>query len=567
MKRLNFLLLGVLLLGVFFRFYSLGSIPAGLTNDEADIGYDAYSIMITGRDQWGEFLPVTSFAGFGDYRPALYTYLVVPFVKFFDLNSLAVRLPSAIFGVLSIFAIYALARRIFSEKVGYAAAFLFAISPWSIGLSRVGIESNVAIFFILVSLLLLTKFKESANYLLAGLFFLILTVYTYAAYTLFAFLALFVFAIFYRKDLLKLKQKLIYLFIFVVVLLSPILARNLTAQTRFSQVGLTSNINSIGLIDNLNAERGACLKAYPSIVCRVINNKPVLFAHEFARNYLSHFSPNFIYFTGTDTQYSILYKRGLGYAFGIILVAIGISSIIKSRRKEGYLILSMFLLAPLPDALTGDGNYSRSSIMLPFLIIIEGAGLAILLKSIGSLKNGLLKQGALLFIGLVIIASIVSFYVAYTTYFKNNYSRFSEFGYEELMRNVFYDQKKYDEIYISRNFNDTKHYIYYLFYNKYDPHITQEKKRVKYRKTEDGWFDIYQIDNIHFVPSVSEVLTKDMLSKNILFIAHPSEFAASIKTVRDIHDKVGLIRFREVEMKHLLPYIVPDKNGILHLGK
>lgn len=85
----------ILCLGVFFRFFQIGQIPAGLTNDEADIGYDAYSILNTGKDQWDAKLPIQSFAGFGDYRPVFYTYLVVPMVKIFGLTNVAVRLPSA----------------------------------------------------------------------------------------------------------------------------------------------------------------------------------------------------------------------------------------------------------------------------------------------------------------------------------------------------------------------------------------------------------------------------------------------------------------------------------------
>ena len=82
-----FLLAFIVLLALFLRIYLLGIVPPGLTNDEADIGYDAYAILITGSDQWGNFLPTTSFMGFGDYRLPLYTYLVVPFVKIFNLNS------------------------------------------------------------------------------------------------------------------------------------------------------------------------------------------------------------------------------------------------------------------------------------------------------------------------------------------------------------------------------------------------------------------------------------------------------------------------------------------------
>src|SRR5438067_1428184 len=133
-----FCLISIFILAVFLRFYQLSDIPSGLTNDEADIGYDAYSLAKTGHDQWNQFLPISGFIGFGDYRLPLYTYLVVPSVIAFDLSTFAVRFPSALFGAISTLLMYFFASKIFGKKIGLLSAFLFAVSPWSIGLSRIG---------------------------------------------------------------------------------------------------------------------------------------------------------------------------------------------------------------------------------------------------------------------------------------------------------------------------------------------------------------------------------------------------------------------------------------------
>ena len=52
------LLAGIVLLAFFLRFYKVTEIPPSLNWDEVSIGYNAYSILKTGRDEWGVFLPI-----------------------------------------------------------------------------------------------------------------------------------------------------------------------------------------------------------------------------------------------------------------------------------------------------------------------------------------------------------------------------------------------------------------------------------------------------------------------------------------------------------------------------
>src|SRR3990167_3084838 len=93
-------LLFIILLSVFLRFYKLGSYPA-LNADEAAIGYNAFSLLETGKDEHGNPWPV-HFQSFNDYKPGLYFYIVLPFVKFLGLNEWAVRIPGAFLGTLTV---------------------------------------------------------------------------------------------------------------------------------------------------------------------------------------------------------------------------------------------------------------------------------------------------------------------------------------------------------------------------------------------------------------------------------------------------------------------------------
>src|SRR3989344_1369248 len=100
MKRFFFLAI-IFLFALALRTVNLGDHPSGLTWDEAGLGYNAYSILKTGRDEFGTFLPIV-FKSFGDYKPGIYVYLTVPSVAIFGLTEFAVRFPSALFGALAV---------------------------------------------------------------------------------------------------------------------------------------------------------------------------------------------------------------------------------------------------------------------------------------------------------------------------------------------------------------------------------------------------------------------------------------------------------------------------------
>src|SRR4030042_5680854 len=97
----------LLFVHVFFRFYQLNSVPPSPSLDEVSLGYNAFSLLTVNRDEYGTRLPVLLRA-YDDWRPALYVYLVMPFVKVFDLSALAVRLPSALLSLISILMTYCL---------------------------------------------------------------------------------------------------------------------------------------------------------------------------------------------------------------------------------------------------------------------------------------------------------------------------------------------------------------------------------------------------------------------------------------------------------------------------
>ncbi len=153
MKTKKFLFI-IILIAAFLRFFQLGTNPPSMTWDEVAWGYNAYSLSIDGRDEFGRFLPFDYLESFGDFKPPVYAYLTVLPVMLFGLNEFAVRFPSAFFGTLAVLMTFYLTRRLFlsspySRYYAILSAFLLAISPWHILLSRAAFEANVATFFLI----------------------------------------------------------------------------------------------------------------------------------------------------------------------------------------------------------------------------------------------------------------------------------------------------------------------------------------------------------------------------------------------------------------------------------
>lgn len=536
--KLRILIIGIFLLGVLLRFYQLGVVPKGMTNDEADVGYDAYSILHTGKDQWGESFPLVSFRGFGDYRPPLYTYLTVVSIALFGPSQYAVRVPAAFFGSLSILLIYLLGSKLLSREIGAASAFIFAISPWDIGLSRIGIESNVGIFLILLAIYLFIQFSKKRIALFVSSLVFALTLYTYSAYALFTPLVILSLVFMYRRQFQNRKKDSIIFLILLLLFVTPImLKKNSAAATRFTQVSLLNNISSIGVINVLNEQQGSCRSSFPNSICKLADNKVMAFTTKFIDDYLNHFTFTFLYILGTPTQYSILPDRGLEYLFEAAFLLLGFLYAISQGRKASLVVLALLFLSPIPDSLTGEGNYSRASNMLPFLILVEGLGIVYSLSLIRKLAKPSIIRLIQGIISIVVFYSFFSFTVNYFTYFKVYYDNFSEDGYKSLMERIYLQKDSYNTMYISSFLNDTKQYIYYLFFNHYDPKRYQEKQGVSWTQTPNGWIDVSKIDTINFVSKLPFIASDSArIQPKILFIANPNEFAPNVRSQFTIYD-------------------------------
>jgi 4-amino-4-deoxy-L-arabinose transferase-like glycosyltransferase len=178
-KKQWLLLIIILIIAIFLRFFQLGKTPQGFYLDEAALGYNAYSLMETGKDEFGKSWPIL-FRSFGDFKAPVYTYLLIPIYKIFGMNVWTTRSLSATMGVIGIWFCFWLIKNL-SKKTNLAliSILLLSISPWHLIFSRTSYETNVAFTFFIIALWSFYKFKQNRKYLILAAIMAALSFLTY----------------------------------------------------------------------------------------------------------------------------------------------------------------------------------------------------------------------------------------------------------------------------------------------------------------------------------------------------------------------------------------------------
>ena len=221
----------IVVLAFFLRFYLLSVIPVGFNPDEASFGYDAYSILKTGKDQWGHSWPLV-LESFGDFKSPLYTYLAMPSVAMFDLNKFSVRFPNALLGTLAVYITYLLVKQlknISKDKLEIGiwnleilAALLLAISPWHIMMSRGAFEANLTTFLLPLGIYLFLKGLQRPKFFIGSSIIFGLNMFTYHAAKLVTPIVFASLVLVFLKDIKRLTKKeillpvIIFLFFLVI---------------------------------------------------------------------------------------------------------------------------------------------------------------------------------------------------------------------------------------------------------------------------------------------------------------------------------------------------------------
>jgi 4-amino-4-deoxy-L-arabinose transferase-like glycosyltransferase len=486
-KTAKIILLSILCLGFLVRSVGLTRNPPSLNWDEVSHGYNAYSILKTGMDQWGEKFPLINFRAYGDYPTTLNLYLTIPFIVLFGLSEFAIRFPHAVLGTLTILSTYFLALGLTKKQyISLLTAFLIAIGPWYMFTSRFVLQANLSIFLLITSVALFFNSKRSKYLLPLSLFVFSLTLFSYHTTRIFSPLLLVSAVLVYRKDI---KSKLIYLFTVIFLFISFFILTIPGATAR----GNVLFILDKGAINKIEHARNN--STYPPLISKLLYNRPVYFAENFIKNYISYFSPRFLFLNGgTQYQFSIP-NTGLIYPLGLPFFYLGLIVLFfRQKRNSNYKFIFWWLiLSPVPASLTNESyTVIRATTMLPLPEILITSGLYFVIEKYFTK-----------FYKIVIMVFITLCFMFLANYLKNyfgeyrvNYSWSWQYGHKEVVNYATTHYMEYDKILITKKYGEP--HEFFLFYLKYDPlKYLADSEKVAYHK--DGWYWVDHFDKFWFL--------------------------------------------------------------------
>ncbi len=471
MKTLTLsLLLVAIIFGSFLRLYGLSISPPSVNWDEAALGYNAYSLGETGRDEYGVFLPLFS-KSFGEYKAAIPMYLMIPSIKFFGLNEIGVRFSSAFLGVLSILLVYLVVFKMTNKKsIALAAAFVFAIEPWAVSLSRVYEEANTAFFFFLMGFLLYL-YSRTKPYLLIGVVIsFTLAVFSYNAQKLMIPLFVLGFLWLDRQHLLKLPQKIKTL-LMVAAGLIALLALFLTINGQFLA----------------RAQGVSIFVLWQGDLYR--------FLWDLGGRFLAYFSPFNLFIREVPNFAGTVAGVAPFYMAEFLFWGIGLIVVIKEWPRYKYLILLM-VVSPIPAVLTREW-FSEGRVMTLFVAFS-------ILIGIGVVRTLEWLPGKLRWVG---ASGLLAFSVCLVIYLADCLFIYTPFrdagswqpGFRETVPTVMELSKNYDKVVVHSP--HAQPYIFYLFYGKYSPQLYQSQGLSKFEFRNVNWNEDRGRKNTLFVES------------------------------------------------------------------
>lgn len=476
MKNHTLILLGICVVGVLIRFINLSSLPPSLNWDEASHGYNAYSILKTGRDEWGSKYPMI-FKAFGDYKLPVYIYLTVISEAIFGLNVFSVRFVSVLAGMIAIPITYLLTIEIFPNRKGLAvfSSAILATLPWHLFISRPALEANLSLTFIAAAILFLLKAQKKPIWLSCSALFFALALHTYNSARVFVPLYLIVYFLVSGFKGFKTKYFLTFIAIIIVSFI-PIYVQLLSgeATARYDKLSILNQSSVFQIGQNRTNSH------LPTIFAKFVYNRPVYFITEVSKNYLSYFSPAFFYqIDNPQTQFSIP-GYSLITSIGIVLLLIGLYIFVSSKDCDKKVILSWFLLAPLPASIT---NSPPQAIRPIYLIIPLVIFISIALDHILQYKKKFF-----LIVFAVLIFEVVSYFFTLNSTYKEKYSQSWQYGYEQIYEYIKNHRSQYDNIFITKKYGEP--HIFYAFFSKIDPTLMFPSfSNIRFKQSDWYWTD------------------------------------------------------------------------------
>ncbi|MDP3988182.1 MAG: glycosyltransferase family 39 protein [Candidatus Levybacteria bacterium] len=516
MKKKYLILFLIIILAAFLRLWQLDVNPPGVHADEADSGYNAYSILKTGKDMYGNFLPIqiTGFAQ--NYRAPLSTYLTIPFVAAFGLSPFVVRLPTAIFGTLLLLLIFFLVKILFkSEKLALITAFLVAVNPWAVHISRAYADHILALDFMLLGLIFFLKKERTLFYFLSGLFFG-LSLFSYHAPKVFLPFFIPLLILIFWKDLSKKKANLL-VFLAVFILFFSFVLKLSFFDKGAQEFNNVSAFNSRVAKDIVDKERRVTFA--PLKISSIFHSKPLFFIKEFSRNYGRAVSINYLYLDGESNLTAWVGDRGLFYPIELPFFLIGIYSLFAKKKKTALFLLGWLITSVIPGAIAVDQMYTyRNIYLLPVILIFTSYGLLTAYKFFSARRR--LVFYFVGFIGIFFTISIISYFYHYF-YDYPFYSRsWWAAPDHEAIDYIITNKGKYNLVYINGGINWL---LLFAFDTKLDPSLFQYTLSHPAKKNGSNFFKVDNIIFENFFFKKDDVPAK-IFPKNSLYSGKANDF-------------------------------------------
>lgn len=563
MRRKIFLGL-VFILALLIRIIGLNLNPPSPYWEEVALGYDAYSILQTGKDHHGNQWPILAFESFGDWKPSLYFYVLVPFIKIFGLNVWAVRLPAAVCGTLTalgsgvlIYLLFLpLAGKRTAQWLGLLGTLIATLNPWLIQFSRGGWEISLATTLILwgvISWLWATRLYLKKP--IFNPFFMIATallaVSMYAQHAARVVAPLMVVLLICRLTLnLKKKFKqikpIIYSLVFnvisaclVALVISLPLVTNIFSKQvgqRFSETSIFSNLE---VIERSNYYKELCNN---SLLSRIIYHRSWLFAKQIGQNFFKHFSLDYLFLSGDSNPRHSTQFFGLFYHLDLPLLLLGFYYLFSKNRSVFSFVCCWIVIATLPASIaTGAPHALRTLIGLPawmVLIASGGAQIQIIARKIKIAKR-MKKIIAVVFI-MLYLAEFAWFWRFYQRVYPKLYANHWQYGYEQMVKEIsrLRQNNPMLPIYVSRE--QGRPAMYYWFFSKTDPNLVQQENKTA--PQDQGEFLNFQ--NIQFIDRADQIQAKGQF-----ILAASDKFSSSLASssatsinnpliIKDLSDKI-----------------------------
>lgn len=488
----------IVVLSGLIRVWGLGENPPALNWDEASLGYNAYSILKTGKDEWGSTMPLI-FPAFGDYKLPVYVYSLVPFVGVLGLNPFSVRLLSTIAGTLTVLISFFLVKQIFKISktntnykgvdLSLFAPVILGLLPWHIFLSRPALEANLGLCFFSFGLYLLIRSLENFKVLFPASIFLGLSMHTYNSYRVLVPVLAVLYLIFFFKKI-NFKSSTFILSLLVSILFSSLVIFQISSGTglaRYQKLKIL-NENSIYQIGEKRSQ-----STLPEPLPKLIYNRPIYFVTSVAKSYLSYFTPQFWNQSkGAQYQFAIP-GQSLATMPIIILVLFGLFFLVKKTEPQlGLFLLFSFLFTPLAASLTIDPPQAiRPSPMIIFLPVLASFGLLQISQFFNKSKE-LFYSLTMILISLFSLSYLYNYWTSYPLKYSGSW----QYGYKQVFDYISENHPEVEKVFVTKRYGEP--HIFYAIYNQIDPNVFHNKEQtLRFAKSDWLWTD--KVGKYYFV--------------------------------------------------------------------